>query len=77
MSDLFNEGAVVWGAVPALLEAGFETLVEAGIDPQLAYLDACPNSNCLPTLSKHAASPGCAKRSATRPNSAPASAVRV
>ncbi|HWI76096.1 MAG TPA: ketol-acid reductoisomerase, partial [Sphingomicrobium sp.] len=31
VADLFNENAVVWGGVPELLRAGFETLVEAGI----------------------------------------------
>ena len=29
-ADLFNEQAVVWGGVPELLIAGFDTLVEAG-----------------------------------------------
>ena len=38
-ADLFNEQAVVWGAVPELLIAGFETLVEGGISPELAYLE--------------------------------------
>jgi ketol-acid reductoisomerase len=38
-ADLFNEGAVVWGAVPELLIAGFETLVEAGVSPEVAYLE--------------------------------------
>ena len=38
-SDLFNEGAVVWGAVPEILIAGFETLVEAGISPEVAFLE--------------------------------------
>ena len=38
-ADLFNEQAVVWGAVPELLVAGFETLVEAGIKPEIAYLE--------------------------------------
>lgn len=38
-ADLFNEQAVVWGAVPELLIAGFETLVEAGVSPELAYLE--------------------------------------
>jgi len=38
-ADLFNEGAVVWGAVPEILIAGFETLVEAGISPEVAYLE--------------------------------------
>lgn len=38
-ADLFNEQAVVWGGVPELLIAGFETLVEGGIAPEVAYLE--------------------------------------
>jgi ketol-acid reductoisomerase len=38
-ADLFNEQAVVWGAVPELLVAGFETLVAGGVSPELAYLE--------------------------------------
>jgi ketol-acid reductoisomerase len=38
-ADLFNEQAVVWGAVPELLIAGFETLVAAGVSPEVAYLE--------------------------------------
>ena len=38
-ADLFNEGAVVWGAVPEILIAGFETLTEAGISPEVAFLE--------------------------------------
>ena len=38
-ADLFNEGAVVWGAVPEILIAGFDTLVEAGIAPEVAFLE--------------------------------------
>ena len=38
-ADLFNEQAVVWGGVPELLIAGFETLVEGGVSPELAYLE--------------------------------------
>ncbi|GAA4018716.1 ketol-acid reductoisomerase [Sphingomonas swuensis] len=50
LSDLFNEAAVVWGAVPAILEAGFATLVEAGIDPQLAYLECVSELKLLAEL---------------------------
>lgn len=50
VSDLFNEAAVVWGGVPALLEAGFETLVAAGIDPQLAYLECVSELKLLAGL---------------------------
>src|SRR5438067_4801189 len=38
-ADLFNEQAVVWGAVPELLIAGFETLVAGGVSPEVAYLE--------------------------------------
>jgi ketol-acid reductoisomerase len=38
-ADLFNEQAVVWGGVPELLIAGFETLVAAGVSPEVAYLE--------------------------------------
>ena len=38
-ADLFNEQAVVWGGVPELLAAGFETLVAGGIAPEVAYLE--------------------------------------
>ena len=38
-ADLFNEQAVVWGGVPELLIAGFETLVEAGVAPEVACLE--------------------------------------
>jgi ketol-acid reductoisomerase len=38
-ADLFNEGAVVWGAVPEILIAGFDILVEAGVAPEIAYME--------------------------------------
>ena len=38
-ADLFNEGAVVWGAVPEILTAGFDILVEAGVAPEIAYME--------------------------------------
>jgi ketol-acid reductoisomerase len=38
-ADLFNEQAVVWGAVPELMIAGFETLVAGGVSPEVAYLE--------------------------------------
>src|SRR6476661_2694627 len=37
-ADLFNEQAVVWGGVPELLIAGFDTLVAGGVSPEVAYL---------------------------------------
>ncbi len=38
-ADLFNEAAVVWGAVPEILIAGFDTLVAAGVSEEVAYLE--------------------------------------
>ena len=38
-ADLFNEQAVVWGGVPEILIAGFDTLVAGGISPEVAYLE--------------------------------------
>ena len=38
-ADLFNEQAVVWGAVPEILVAGFDTLVEAGVSEEVAYME--------------------------------------
>jgi len=41
-SDLFGEQAVLCGGVPALVQAGFDTLVEAGYQPEIAYYE-CAN----------------------------------
>lgn len=38
-TDLFGEQAVLCGGVTALMQAGFETLVEAGYDPKNAYFE--------------------------------------
>ena len=38
-TDLFGEQAVLCGGVTALMQAGFETLVEAGYDPRSAYFE--------------------------------------
>ncbi len=38
-ADLFNEQAVVWGGIPELLAAGFDTLTRAGFSPEVAYLE--------------------------------------
>jgi ketol-acid reductoisomerase len=50
VADLFNEQAVVWGAVPAILQAGFDTLVEAGIQPEVAYLECVSELKLLAEL---------------------------
>ena len=38
-TDLFGEQAVLCGGVSALMQCGFETLVEAGYDPRNAYFE--------------------------------------
>ena len=38
-TDLFGDQAVLCGGVCALMQAGFETLVEAGYDPRNAYFE--------------------------------------
>ncbi|HET9027182.1 MAG TPA: ketol-acid reductoisomerase [Trueperaceae bacterium] len=38
-TDLFGEQAVLCGGVTHLMQAGFETLVEAGYDPEIAYFE--------------------------------------
>ena len=38
-TDLFGEQAVLCGGVTALVKAGFETLVEAGYQPEIAYFE--------------------------------------
>jgi ketol-acid reductoisomerase len=38
-TDLFGEQAVLCGGVTSLIKAGFETLVDAGYAPEMAYLE--------------------------------------
>jgi ketol-acid reductoisomerase len=38
-TDLFGEQAVLCGGLTALVQAGFETLVEAGYQPEMAYFE--------------------------------------
>jgi ketol-acid reductoisomerase len=38
-TDLFGEQAVLCGGVTSLVQAGFDTLVEAGYQPELAYFE--------------------------------------
>ena len=40
-TDLFGEQAVLCGGVSHLIQAGFETLVEAGYQPEIAYFEVC------------------------------------
>lgn len=38
-TDLFGEQAVLCGGITALIKAGFDTLVEAGYQPEMAYFE--------------------------------------
>lgn len=49
-ADLFNEQAVVWGAVPEILIAGFDTLVEAGVSEEVAYMECVGELKLLAEL---------------------------
>ena len=40
-TDLFGEQAVLCGGLTALIKNGFEVLVEAGYDPEMAYFEVC------------------------------------
>jgi ketol-acid reductoisomerase len=49
-ADLFNEQAVVWGAVPEILIAGFDTLVAAGFSEEVAYMECVGELKLLAEL---------------------------
>jgi ketol-acid reductoisomerase len=40
-TDLFGEQTVLCGGVSCLIKAGFETLIEAGYQPEIAYFEVC------------------------------------
>jgi ketol-acid reductoisomerase len=40
-TDLFGEQSVLCGGLTALITAGYETLVEAGYAPEMAYFECC------------------------------------
>lgn len=40
-TDLFGEQAVLCGGCSELIRAGFDTLVEAGYSPEMAYFECC------------------------------------
>ena len=46
-TDLFGEQAVLCGGVTELIKAGFETLVEAGYQPESAYFECLHEMNLI------------------------------
>lgn len=49
-TDLFGEQAVLCGGIPALIQAGFETLVEAGYAPEMAYFECLHEAKLIVDL---------------------------
>ena len=49
-TDLFGEQAVLCGGVSALIKAGFETLVEAGYAPEMAYFECLHETKLIVDL---------------------------
>ncbi len=49
-TDLFGEQAVLCGGLSALIKAGFDTLVEAGYQPEMAYFECCHEMKLITDL---------------------------
>jgi ketol-acid reductoisomerase len=49
-TDLFGEQSVLCGGVSALIKAGFETLVQAGYQPEVAYFECMHEMNLIVDL---------------------------
>ena len=49
-TDLFGEQAVLCGGVSALIKAGFDTLVAAGYQPEMAYFECCHEMKLITDL---------------------------
>src|SRR5262249_19778694 len=69
-TDLFGEQVVLCGGLCALIMAGYETLVEAGYAPEMAYFECLHEVKLIVDLIYEAAWPTCATRSPTRRSSA-------
>ncbi len=49
-TDLFGEQAVLCGGLTALIQAGFETLIEAGYPPEMAYFECLHETKLIVDL---------------------------
>ncbi len=67
-TDLFGEQAVLCGGATALVKAGFETLVGAGYQPEIAYFECLHELKLIVDLKQ--ALPECATPSRTPPSTA-------
>src|SRR5688500_4320155 len=75
-TDLFGEQAVLCGDASALITAGFETLTEAGYQPEVAYFECLHELKLIVDLMYEAASPSSAGRCRTPPSTATTRTVR-
>ena len=49
-TDLFGEQAVLCGGISHLIQSGFETLIEAGYDPEIAYFECLHETKLIVDL---------------------------
>ncbi len=75
-TDLFGEQAVLCGGVVALVNAGFETLVEAGYPPEMAYFECFHEMKLIVDLMYEGGMPTCATPSPTPPSTATTTPAR-
>jgi len=52
-TDLFGEQVVLCGGISALIKTAFETLVEAGYQPEVAYFEVCHELKLIVDLIYH------------------------
>jgi len=69
-TDLFGEQAVLCGGATELVLKGYETLVEAGYQPEVAYYECLHELKLIVDLLHEAASRRCTSTSRTRPSGA-------
>ena len=69
-TDLFGEQAVLCGGVCALMQAGYETLVEAGYDPRNAYFECIHEMKLIVDLIYQSGLRACATPFRIRPSMA-------
>ena len=69
-TDLFGEQVILCGGVSQLIKASYETLVEAGYEPESAYFETLHELKLIVDLLYEGGCPGCATPSPTPPNTA-------
>lgn len=50
VTDLFGEQAVLCGGIPEMIQAGYETLVDAGYAPEMAYFECLHETKLIVDL---------------------------